>query len=454
MELLNEEYQKKETTLNVIYGRRRTGKTTLIKEFIKNKNSFYFFADTQSELMQIKRFQEQISEHFNDKLLKNMEINSWDLLFDYFISGIDNSEKFVFVIDEFQYLAKSNKSFTSVFQRIFDTKLKDKNLMVILCGSLISMMYSEVLSYSSPLYGRRTSQINLKQISFRYYNEFFDNKKSMTELIELYAVTGGIPKYIEMINKDLGIFENIEKEFLDKNKFLYSEPRFLLQENVNEVSTYFSILQVIAEGNHKLSKITSRLGVSSSKITQFLKKLTELDVIERVVPVTESIPGKSKKGLYFIKDNYLNFWFKYVFPYQNYLEIGNKKVVINKIKETFNLFVSFVFEEISKEILMDFFSKNNIFVIEKIGKFWNKNTEIDILALGENSILYGECKWSKKHIGLSVLYELKEKTKAVNKNTGNEYFALFSKSGFSEDLISLSEKDKNILLFDMKNFKF
>lgn len=381
LKLLNDEYTKKTSTFNVIYGRRRTGKTTLIKEFIKDKNSFYFFADTQNEIIQIRRFQSLLSDKFNDDFLKSVNINSWELIFDYLISKLDENEKFVFVIDEFQYLTKSNKNFTSIFQRIFDTKFKDKNIMIILCGSLINMMYGEVLSYNSPLYGRRTSQINLKQISFKYYKEFF-NEMSAEKLIEFYAVTGGIPKYIEMINQDIDIFENIKNEFLDKNKFLYSEPRFLLQENVNEISTYFSILEVIAEGNHKLSNITSRLGINSSAITPFLKKLIDLDVIKKVSPITEKNPSKSRKGLYFIKDNYLNFWFKYVFPYQSYLEVENKEIVLDKLKSSFNLYVSFVFEEISKEVLMDYFSKNNnIFVVKKIGKYWDKNTEIDIVAL-------------------------------------------------------------------------
>ena len=456
LKLLNDEYNKKNSTFNVIYGKKRTGKTTLIKEFIKDKNSFYFFADTQNEVIQIRRFKSQLADKFNNSFLKNIEINSWEVIFDYLISKLDKNERFVFVIDEFQYLTKSNKDFTSIFQRIFDTKLKDKNIMIILCGSLISMMYSQVLSYNSPLYGRRTSQINLKQISFKYYKEFF-NDMSTEKLIELYAVTGGIPKYIEMIDENIDLFENISNEFLDKNKFLYSEPRFLLQENVNEISTYFSILEVIAEGNHKLSNITSRLGLNSSSITQFLKKLIDLDLIEKIVPITEKIPNKSRKSLYFIKDNYLNFWFKYIFPYQSYLEVESKEFVLDKLKSSFNLYVSFVFEEISKEVIMEYFSKNNnLFIVQKIGKYWNKNTEIDLVALGKRDILYGECKWTKKHIGLSVLNDLKLKSKSIitDKSIKNEYFALFSKSGFSDDLIKLSKKDKSILLFNLDSFNF
>ena len=183
---LNKEFEKN-LSFTVIYGRRRVGKTTLIKEFIKDKKAFYFFADKQNETIQINRFKNQLGEYFDDDFVKKIEIKDWDTLFDYFISKLGN-EKFVLVIDEFQYLCMINKSFSSIFQRIFDEKLKEKNIMIILCGSLISMMYSEVLAYDSPLFGRRTAQIKLKPIDFKYYSEFFKDI-SHHSLIEMYSIT-------------------------------------------------------------------------------------------------------------------------------------------------------------------------------------------------------------------------------------------------------------------------
>ena len=199
LETLNKEY-KKENSFVVLYGRRRVGKTTLIKEFIKDKKAFYFFADKQNENLQIERFKNQISEQFKDEFLKKIEIKDWDTLFDYLLTKISN-EKFIFIIDEFQYLCMINKDFSSIFQRIYDEKLKDKNIMIILCGSLISMMYSETLAYESPLHGRRTAQIKLQPIKFKYYSEFFKNK-SIQNLIELYSITGGVPKYILGLDKN------------------------------------------------------------------------------------------------------------------------------------------------------------------------------------------------------------------------------------------------------------
>ena len=344
MSTLEKEYNR-ENSFVVLYGRRRTGKTTLIKEFIKDKNAFYFFADKQNESLQINRFKNQLAEHFKDEFLKKIEINDWDIVFDYFINKIGD-KKFVLVIDEFQYLCLMNKSFSSIFQRIYDEKIADKNIMVILCGSLISMMYSEVLSYDSPLYGRRTAQIKLQPISFEYYKEFFDNK-SKRELIEFYSITGGIPKYILEFDRNKSPLWNIENNIFNKDNFLYSEPKFLLQEEINDLSRYFSILNSVALGNTKLSSICSHLGLNSNSITSYITKLIDLDILEKEVPVTENIEN-GKKGLYKIKDNYLKFWFSYVYPYQSYLEIENILYPLEKIKNEFNLWVSKIYEDLAE----------------------------------------------------------------------------------------------------------
>lgn len=443
MKTLEKEFER-ESSFTVIYGRRRTGKTTLIKEFIKTKESFYFFADKQNEMIQIERFKKQLAIYFNDDLLDKIEIKDWDTLFSYLISKLSKGEKFVLVIDEFQYLCMVNKNFSSIFQRIYDEKLKDRNIMLILCGSLISMMYSEVLAYDSPLYGRRTAQIRLKPIKFDYYNEFFKGK-THKELIEFYSITGGIPKYIQEFNKNKSPIWNIENNIFDNNNFLYSEPKFLLQEEINDLSRYFSIIQSIANGDTKMAAIATRLGLNSGSLSPYLSKLIDLDILEREVPVTENIDN-SKKSLYYIKDNYLAFWFNYVYPYQSYLEIENLKYPMEKISSTFDLWVSKAYERLCLESLIA--HEEIKFPISKVGRWWSKNEEIDLVGLGEKEIIFGECKWSKKHVGLSVLFILKEKAKKVKwkNNNREEYFILFSKSGFSPDLIEEAKQDSRVIL--------
>ena len=444
LETLNKEY-KKDNSFVILYGRRRVGKTTLIKEFIKDKKVFYFFADKQNENLQIERFKNQVSEYFKDEFLKKIEIKDWDIVFDYLLTKISN-EKFILVIDEFQYLCMINKDFSSIFQRIYDEKLEDKNIMIILCGSLISMMYSETLAYESPLYGRRTAQIKLQAIKFKYYSKFFRDK-STQELIELYSITGGVPKYILSLDRDKSALYNIENNIFDKNNYLYSEPKFLLQEEVNDLSRYFSILNAISIGHTKMSAISSYLQINAGGLSPYISKLIDLDILEKEVPITENIEN-TKKVLYKIKDNYLRFWFSYVYPYQSYLEIENLTYVKNKIENEFDLYVSKTYEDLARESIWE----NINFPLLKVGRWWDKNTEIDIVALGEdNKIVFGECKYSKKLIGLNILNELKEKSKKViwNNAKREEYYILFSKSGFSQDLIELAKKESHIILKEL-----
>ena len=324
---LENEYARKGSALVILYGRRRVGKTTLISEFIKDKPALFFLASEESEAQNRSEFKDRAAEFINNDLLRDAKVSSWDTIFKA-IMQTDFEAKPMIVIDEFQYIGKSNPAFPSVFQRIWEEQLKDKPVMVILCGSLISMMESQTLSYNSPLYGRRTAQMKLKQIPFRYYRQFFPDK-SENELVEMYAVTGGVPKYIESFADVGDIYEGISENILNPSGYLYDEPQFLLQQEVSEVGSYLSIIQAIAAGNSKLSAIATLLEVKSTSLTKYLKTLIDLDILEREVPVTEDNPEKSKKGLYKIKDNYLRFWFAFVYSNLSFIESGNSRIVMN-----------------------------------------------------------------------------------------------------------------------------
>ncbi len=451
LQTLEKEYKKKNSSFVVIYGRRRVGKTTLIEKFIENKPSIYFLADLQNEKLQIERFKNIVAEYLNDNILKNIQIDNWETIFNYIFQK-DFNKKLVIAIDEFQYLAKVNKAIPSIFQSIWDKILKNKNVMLILSGSLISLMYDTTLSYTSLLYGRRTAQIKLQPMDFFSFKKFFSINNDNNKLLQFYSVIGGIPKYIEFFDEEKDVFENIKENILAKNSFLYEEPKFVLKDEVREPITYFSILQVISQGEHKIGNIASRLGIETKNLTSFIEKLIELELIERQIPITEENPLKSKKGLYFIKDKFFNFWFRYVFPYQSYLETERYEYVLEKIKLEFKYYVSLVFEDVSQDFLLK--NADLPFVIQKIGRWWDKDTEIDIVALGDKEILFGECKYWDKPIGLNVLNTLKEKAKKVNWKIENrkEFFAVFSKNGFTEDLVNLSKKEKNIFLFSLQNF--
>ena len=438
MATLQSEYEGDGSALVVLYGRRRVGKTTLISEFIKNKKALFFLASEESESQNRLAFQEKAADFLNSNLLKNVEVKSWDVLFRAIMDSHFDSKP-VIVLDEFQYLGKSNPAFPSVFQRIWEEILKDRQVMVILCGSLISMMQSQTLAYDSPLYGRRTAQIRLKQIPFAYYHQFFPDK-SRKELIEMYAVTGGVPKYIELFSQSKDIYSAIEKCVLNRSGYLYDEPYFLLQQEVSEVGSYFSIIKAIAAGNTKLSSIAGVLEVKSTSLTKYLKTLIDLDILEREVPVTEDSPEKSKKGLYKIKDNYLRFWFAFVYPNMSFIESGHGRIVMDKIRKSLvRNHIAFVYEDICRERMWEINAEGVWpFYFSKLGRYWDSKEEIDIAAIdpdGKNLIL-GECKYWQEPVGVSVLRELEAKAKTVSweKEKRKTWFVLFSVNGFTEDL--------------------
>ena len=450
MATLQSEYGRDGSGLVVLYGRRRVGKTTLISEFIRDKKALFFLASEESESQNRLAFQEKAADFLNSDLLKNVEVKSWDVLFRAIMdTHFDN--KPVIVLDEFQYLGKSNPAFPSVFQRIWEEILKDRQVMVILCGSLISMMQSQTLAYDSPLYGRRTAQIRLKQIPFAYYHEFFP-EKSRKELIEMYAVTGGVPKYIELFSQSKDIYSAIETCVLNRSGYLYDEPHFLLQQEVSEVGSYFSIIKAIAAGNTKLSAIAGVLEVKSTSLTKYLKTLIDLDILEREVPVTEDSPEKSKRGLYKIKDNYLRFWFAFVYPNMSFIESGHGRIVMDKIRKSLvRNHIAFVYEDVCAERMWEMNAQGVWpFYFSKLGRYWDSKEEIDIAAIdpdGKNLIL-GECKYWQEPVGVSVLRELEAKAKTVSweKEKRKTWFVLFSVNGFTEDLRAEAETRTDLQL--------
>ena len=178
---LQKEYDGSDASLIILYGRRRVGKTSLISEFGKDKNMLYFLATEESETANRNQFRYLVAEYTDNELLKSAAVDNWEIIFNTFVQH-NTGRKMLIVFDEFQYIGKSNPAFPSIFQKIWEN-LKKYNIMVILCGSLISLMEAQTLAYDSPLYGRRTGQIKLGPIPFQHYSEFYAGK-SHKDLIE------------------------------------------------------------------------------------------------------------------------------------------------------------------------------------------------------------------------------------------------------------------------------
>ncbi len=452
IQFLKDEYNRKGSSLVILYGRRRVGKTELSVEFMRGKNALYFLVTEESELQNRNSFRDAVANFCDNDLLKNAKVDGWEILFKTLLSKTIG-EKLILVIDEFQYLGKFNQAFPSIFQKIWDTMLKDKNIMVILCGSLVSMMESQTLNYTSPLYGRRTGQIKLKQIPFIYYQEFFPGK-DRKGLIEYYAVTGGVPKYIELFYDSEDIYSAIDKNVLSKQSFLYDEPNFLLQREVSEVGSYFSVIKAIAAGNQKLAKIAGSLELKQTGLTKYLKTLMDLDILEREVPIIEDNPEKSKRGLYKIKDNFILFWFKFVYPNLSFIESGNKELAMKRIRANLtDSHISYIYEDVCIEEMWKLNSEGKWnFTFDKVGRWWNNDKEIDIVAFDSNGtdIIFGECKYWEGKVGMNVLNVLEEKAKSVEWRRGkrNEHFILFAINGFTDELLEVAKTRRDVVLWE------
>ncbi len=442
----------------VIYGRRRVGKTTLIKEFLKGKRAFYFLATEELESQSMKRLAGVIARTTQNRVVQKAVFTDWLDLFQ-MVADDAPGEKKVLVIDEFPYLVKTNPAFPSILQNAWDEILRDRGVMLILSGSLIGMMQKYALSYDSPLYGRRTAQIRLAPLSFT--EVYAAQSLPFDKAVEQYAVTGGVPKYLEFFEDNRDFMEQIRDSVLSKSGFLYEEPFFLLRSESMTSVNYFSIIKAIADGNHKLGKIAGTLGQESSALTPYLSTLCDLGFIEKRTPITEKSPEKSKKGLYFISDNFIRFWFRYVYPYKGELELDNMQIVLDEIHKDFREhFAAFAYEDICKNILAELCKKGAIpFVPSRIGSYWlndyDGDTEIDVMAVDHQNrqIFAGECKYHIKPVDAPVYFALKKKVLEASEiqKAFPGYaitYGLFSKSGFTQRVLAAAREMPNLFLIN------
>ena len=458
LKTLDREYNR-DSGFVIIYGRRRVGKTTLIGEFTKNKNTIYYLATEEIESQSINNFKSAVSKFTRQQYLENAKFSNWYDLFD-IIVNYKKDEKKIIVIDEFSYLVKVNPAIPSIFQKIWDEKLKDNNIMLILCGSFISMMKKHTLNYDSPLYGRRTAQIRLMPLSFMEIHSLSNDAFAST--VEKFSITGGVPKYYEFFNNNKSLKDNIAETILFKNSFLYEEPLFLLKEEIHEPVNYFSIIKTIADGNHKIGNIASILEIESKKLSPYLSTLIDIGFVEKQIPITEKNSQKSRKGLYFISDNFIRFWFKYVYPFRYELEFNNIEIVFEELEKDFiSNFVAFAYEDICKNIFAMLCKDKTIpFIHSKIGSYWlndygRSDTQIDVMSVDNRGkiIFAGECKYHMKPVDADVYFELKNKIKnssELNKAFKDYRFiyGVFSKSGFTERMLDINRQNQDLYLIN------
>lgn len=418
--LLEALYNSRKPKLIILYGRRRVGKTELLKEFLNKHQGLYLLARQEPEKDQLKKFSLQIAEFFNDNTLKINPFLNWDALFTY----LSEKPRLPIIFDEFPYTVQSSKKLPSILQDYWENNLSKNNAFIILCGSSINMMES-LLGHKSPLYGRRTEQILLEPLKFGDACLFFSERLSLKEKILYYSILGGVPAYLLEFDFNKSLEENLRENLLRKNKFLYNDVMFVLREELKEPRNYFSILDSIAKGNTKTGLIVNDTGLEKSFVNKYLSVLISLQLVEKRIPITEKNKRKSRKGLYFIRDNFFKFWFKFVFENQEYIEQERQnKLIKEKIIPELNSFAGRAFEDIVLSCII----KNKEYKDYLFGRWWDNEYESELIGINKNNkeMIIGEIKFSelsKKDIA-DIEKAIKDKAKKINSFGFKEKFMI------------------------------
>lgn len=412
--------------LLVLYGRRRVGKTFLLSKLFPE--ALFFSADLSDVHLQTARFSEEVKLRLG--LPPTLSVATWDELFALAENLVrsrtpPDGERFVFVWDEFQYLPERDPAFLSIFQRWWDSTFSTLPVTMILCGSFIGMMERIALSSGSPLYGRRTGQYFLQPLSFAESSRFLP-LMSVTDRIQTYSVTGGIPLYLNQFATAPTFWQGLLEGVFSPGEFLAEEGRFLvLEEFKRDPSTYFAILHAVAKGRTRPAEIATVAGVPYNSLGTYLASLLEMNLIVKEYPFALKKPKRTP--LYFIDDDYLRFYFRYLHGRLDMIYRERGEEMLEMIAPSLPMHVSLTFEKICRQALEAWRSP------QALGRWWDSEDELDIVAVAENTLITCECKWAGSPMGRRELAELHRRTGKVMRALGSDFETehyLFSKSSF------------------------
>jgi len=315
-------------------------------------------------------------------------------------------------------------------------------------------MERELMTYRAPLYGRRSRQLLIRPMDWTALRQFFPRWNPVQQ-VTAYAVLGGIPSYWEQFEPAHTVEANIRERILRPNNLLYLEPLFLVYEELREPRNYLGILHAIAQGHRQMRDIAAASGVPRSNLPRYLETLRDLHLVERRVPVTERHPERSRRGLYALSDNYLNFYFRFVAPYREDLEQGYVERAWQAIDQQLNAFVgTTAFEDLCRQWVNRRGRRGHLpFVPEQVGSYWDRQTQVDVVGLNwsQQTALLGEVRWTLRPLGVQALDELRAKSSAVLPAPDwHVHYALFSRSGFTEQLTAQADSE-NVWLVGLED---
>ncbi len=448
---LDEAWASDQAELWVVYGRRRVGKTALLRHMLADRPHVYWVATLSSDDMLRRDFADALARKPDgDGTPVGVHFDSWEAGF--LAAGRMAQERRVaLVIDEYPYLVDSAAGVSSVLQKVWDEHLMHGRLMLILCGSSMGMMERETLDYGAPLYGRRTGHLKLGPLPAGAVKAFAP-RWNPGEHVTAFATLGGIPAYLRLLNDGESLINNLDRHVLDPDGLLHREPEFLLRQELQDPRNYFAVLQAVAGGRTRLNDIAQAVGMPGTSANRYLTTLRELGLVERSVPVTETRPAKSRRGIYRVSDPFLRFWFRFVGPRRTLLEAGRTAAVRREVEEGLPQFVGPTFEQLCRDWLAAAQDVGGeVGPLERIGSWWQRDHEIDVVGVGRESLVVGECKWSVRPIGVSVLADLERASEPL---TAKEQpmrvrQLLFSRSGFTPALTRLAASRDDLRLVDL-----
>lgn len=445
LKTLDKLYRSNKFEFAVIYGRRRVGKTALINEFSRDKDTIFFTGVETNAKQNLENFSRCIME-YQTGFAVDSSFASFQAALEY-VFQLAQEKRLVLVIDEYPYVARALKSFASTLQLLIDKNKDSSKLFLILCGSSMSYMEDNVLAYKAPLYGRRTAQLKIQPFDFfescRYFENFSGEDKALA-----YGIMGGTPQYLMQLDDRLSIEDNIKNTHLNPASSIFEEPNNLLKQEVREPAIYNAVITAIATGASKMSEISGKIDEDTSVCATYIKNLISLGIVKKEMPYGEK---SGRKTIYSIEDNMFRFWYRFVPENTSLISRGAADLAYSRIAPELSAYMGGVFEEICKQYLWRLLLAGKCAVsFTELGRWWGTNPktrtqeEIDIMGTDKDSALFGECKWTNDKVDLGVLKTLVERSSLFHfKRT---HFYLFSKSGFTKGCIDRAAELGNVSL--------
>ena len=445
LKTLDKLYRSNKFEFAVIYGRRRVGKTALINEFSRDKDTIFFTGVETNAKQNLENFSRCIME-YQTGFAVDSSFASFQAALEY-VFQLAQKKRLVLVIDEYPYVARASKSFASTLQLLIDKNKGSSKLFLILCGSSMSYMEDNVLAYKAPLYGRRTSQLKIQPFDFfescRYFENFSGEDKALA-----YGIMGGTPQYLMQLDDQLSIEDNIKNTHLNPASSIFEEPNNLLKQEVREPAIYNAVITAIATGASKISEISGKIDEDTSVCATYIKNLISLGIVKKEMPYGEK---SGRRTIYSIEDNMFRFWYRFVPENTSLISRGAADLAYSRIAPELSAYMGGVFEEICKQYLWRLLLAGKCAVsFTELGRWWGTNPktrtqeEIDIMGTDKDSALFGECKWTNDKVDLGVLETLVERSSLFH--FGKTHFYLFSKSGFTKGCIDKAAELGNVSL--------